>query len=248
LAFNAKHSALVVFPIGLLAVCWSTTSFIWKISRLAANIGQYFVGFTIITVLLNPFLWRNPITAAHESINQRQALLARQQSDFKEFFPTQVLETPSERALVLLAQTLIAPPIFAEVGNYREATLPTENEYLNTPEYVLGRDYVTAGLLLGLMVLGTLALIQDAFIGEADKRRNSIILLLSVFALTTGYILVIPLSWQRYTVPLIPFVSILAGLGITWGIKNSRRFYSHGSLISRLSQILAQFSADSRMP
>jgi 4-amino-4-deoxy-L-arabinose transferase-like glycosyltransferase len=247
LAFNAKHSAFVLFPIGLLAVSWSSFSTIRNPSSWFSIVGRYLIGFTVLTLLLNPFLWRNPINAGLEAFNQRQSLLARQQADFKEFFPIQVLETPTERVMVTLAQTLIAPPIFAEVGNYREDTLLAENKYLQVPGNNLARNYVTGGLILGFILLGTLALIREVLIGEPDKRRNPIILILSILAMVIGYTLQIPFSWQRYSVPLIPFISILAGVGIMWGIKNSRRFYTHGSLLARLSQILAQFSANSRV-
>ena len=247
-SFNAKHSALVLLPIGLIAVCWSSFSSFRKISSVISIVGWYLVGFMILTFVLNPFLWRNPITAGLEAINQRQSLLARQHADFKEIFPTQVLETPAERVMVMLAQTIFAPPTFAEVGNYRDETFPAENEYSQTLGNNVGRNYVTAGLMLGLMLLGSMSLILDIFIGVPDKRKNSIILLLSIFAMLSGFTILIPFSWQRYSVPLIPFISILAGVGITWGIKNSRRFYTHGSLSASLSQILAQFSADSRMP
>lgn len=247
-AFNSKHSAIVLFPIGLFVVSWSPFSSNRKISRLVSPIGRYLLSFTILTLLLNPFLWRNPIAAGLEAINQRQSLLSRQRTDFKEFIPNQVLETPSERVMVLLAQMIIAPPIFAEVANYHQETLLSEIEYLEVPGNNFGRNYLTGGLIFGFILLGFLASIQEVFTGESDKQRNSIILLLTIFAIVVGFTLVIPFSWQRYSVPLIPFASIITAAGIVWGIKNSRRFYSHGSLFARLSQILTQLSANSRMP
>jgi 4-amino-4-deoxy-L-arabinose transferase-like glycosyltransferase len=248
IAFNAKHSALVLLPIGLLAVSWPSYSNARSISRLISNTSQYLVGFTLLTSLLNPFIWQNPVAAAFEALDQRQSLLARQQKDFLEVSPAQVLETPTGRLAVMLAQMTVVPPIFAEVGNYREQTLLAESEYLRFPGNNWGRNYFTGGLILGFLLLGLLTLFRESFTGKQIGRRNSTIFLLSTSAMIAGFIFMIPLSWQRYSVPLIPFVSILVGVGLTWGIKNSRRIFSHGSLSSRLSQILAQFSTDSWMP
>lgn len=248
LAFNAKHSAFVLIPIGFFAVCWPIFSNSRSFSRLASNTFQYLSGLFLLTLLLNPFLWHNPATAAFKALEQREALLAKQQADFTEWFPGQVLESPVERATVMLAQIIIAPPIFAEVGNYLEDTRKTEIEYLQTPGNVVGRNLISGGLLLGSMFLGSLILIRRILICGPGKHRNSTILLLSMAVLMVGYILLIPLAWQRYSVPLIPFTSIIAGIGLVWGIKNSRRIFFHGSLSSRLSQILTQFSTNSRMP
>ncbi len=247
-AFNAKHSAFVLFPIGLLAIFWSSFSTSRSLSRLFFNVSQFIFGFGLLTLVLNPFLWRNPIAAAYEAYDQRQNLLAQQQEDFKNQFPAQILETSTERLMVMLAQITIAPPIFAEVGNYREETLQAESEYLQTPGNVTGRNFLIGGIVLGSILLGNLSSIREFFVGGTGRRRNAVILLLSTFTMIVGHIIMIPLSWQRYYVPLIPFTSSLAGLGIIWVIKYSRRIYSHGSLSSRLSQILAQFSANSRMP
>jgi 4-amino-4-deoxy-L-arabinose transferase-like glycosyltransferase len=247
-AFNAKHSAWVLLPIGLLAVCsWAYSNY-RDIFRILYSSVKYLAGFIFLTILLNPFLWQNPVAAASEALNQRQALLARQKVDLLDAAPGQVLETPIERIPVVLAHLIIAPPIFAEVGNYRAQTLPAEREYLQSPGNAVGRNLITGGLLLGFILLGIFALIRQSFNGNPDERRNSVFLLLTTFMIFTGIVVMIPLSWQRYFVPLIPFVSIITGFGLVWGIKTSRRIFSHGRLSSRLSQVLTQFSSNSRMP
>jgi hypothetical protein len=206
------------------------------------------IGFVLLTVLLNPFLWRNPIAAAQEAVIQRQNILNRQLVDFRKISPAQVLETPAERAAVTLAQLFIAPPIFSEVGNYRLQTTKAEFEYLSTPGNNFWRNSLSAGITLGLTLLGIIAAFRVSSSRDFNQRRILILFLLSFLVMVMGIILMIPLAWQRYSVPLIPFVSIFASLGLVWGIKNSRRIFSHGRLSSRLSQILAQFAPDSWMP
>jgi len=247
-AFNAKHSAILLLPIGLIAVCWLPNSTTRKFSRTLINLSGYLIGFMLLTAFLNPVIWRNPFAATKEALNQRQNLLNRQLADIKRISPAQVLETPTERAVVTLAQLFIAPPIFTEVGNYRLQTSNAEFDYLNTPGNNFWRNSLSAGITLGLTLLGMIAAFRVSSSGDFNQRRILILFLLSFLVMIMGIILMIPLAWQRYSVPLIPFVSIFASLGCVWGIKNSRRVYSHGSLPSRLSQILAQFTPDSWMP
>jgi 4-amino-4-deoxy-L-arabinose transferase-like glycosyltransferase len=247
-AFNGKHSAAVLVPIGLIAVCWRTNSQVGIFSNLISQVIKYVLGLILLTVMLNPFLWRNPISAIQEALNQRQDLLARQLADVQRLSPAQVLETPIERSAVVLTQILFAPPIFSEVGNYRAETTLAEEEYINIPGNQVWRNYLSGGVILGFALLGLIAALRKAIHEEAKQRRNTILFLLSFLVMVTGIVTMIPLAWQRYSVPLVPFTSIIASMGLVWGIKNSRRMLTHGSLSSQLSQILSQFTPDSWMP
>lgn len=247
LAFNAKHSAIFLFPLGLLAVCWIQNQKSRALSRILINSAQFLIGFILITVLLNPFLWRYPLSAMQEALFQRQDLLTRQIADVQRQAPGQVLETPTERAAVLLAQLFITPTMFSEVGNYRSDTSQSETIYLQLSGHQLWRKPVAGGALLGLTLLGVIAALRASFSPNTSRRRILFLYIISFGALATGLILIVPLPWQRYVVPLIPLVSIFIGYGLVWGIKTSRKIFSHGMLSSRLSQILTQFSPNSWM-
>ena len=247
LAFNVKQSAIALLPIGLLAVCWIPIR-VPKIAwRLSANLIQYLSGFFLLTVLLNPFLWRNPVLAAQEALYQRNILLQQQVDDVRNQAPSQVLETPSKRAAVLLAQMYLTPPTFSEVGNYRAHTAPTEISYLEIAGHRFGRDPLAGGIILGMTLLGIIAVIREITVAERVIRKRLLLFLSAFIAIAFVLIAMVPLPWQRYSLPLIPFISIFFGIGIAWGIKNSRRILSHGRLSDRLSEILAQFSPDSWM-
>ena len=43
-----------------------------------------------------------------------------------------------------------------------------------------------------------------------------ILLLLTGGSLFAGLVLAVPLPWQRYSLPLLPLVSLLAGVGFDW--------------------------------
>ncbi len=248
LAFNAKHSAVLLLPIGLLAVCWLPTPIPRKTSQRLINLSAYMIGFLLLTALLNPIFWNTPTATAREALFQRQNLLNQQVNDLILVSPTQVLETPSERSAVLLAQLFIAPPRFSELGNYHPQTSLAEEDYLRNPGNNLWRNSIFAGITLGLTLLGIFNAFRISLSGVFFQRRLTILYLLALIVMWGGTIAMIPLAWQRYSVPLIPFISIFASLGLVWGIKNSRRIFSHGRLSSRLTEILTQFTPDSWMP
>jgi len=247
LAFNAKQSALALLPIGLLAVCWIPTRKPNKAQRIGANLSQYLGGFILLSILLNPFLWRHPIQATQEAIYQRRILMRNQVSDVSNLAPSQVLDEPSERITILLAQLFLIPPSFSEVGNYRTQTTPAELEYLEITGHQLGREPLTGGIILGITLIGIGVTISEVNVAERKRRRRMLLFLLAFLTMAFGQIVMVPLPWQRYSMPLIPFISLYFGIGFAWAIKNSRRFIPHGRLSNQLSKVLSQFSPDSWM-
>jgi 4-amino-4-deoxy-L-arabinose transferase-like glycosyltransferase len=247
IAFNAKHSALVLLPIGLLAVCWIPEKKLRNYLQFPANTAKYLAGFGLLTILLNPFLWRQPISAAQQALFLRQDLLKRQVADMKRLAPAHVLESPAQRSAVLAAQVFFAPLYFSELGNYKQNTQLSEELYLQNPSHQLWRSQFPGAIYLSLAVLGMIAMIRELTQVNPEKRRLLILYIFAFFTLAGGNIIMIPLPWQRYSIPVIPSVTIFTGLGIIWITKNSRRILSHGRLFSWLSQVLTQFTADSRM-
>jgi len=247
IAFNAKQSAVVLLPIGLLAVCWIPEKKIRNISLLAGNSAKYLAGFILLTALLNPFLWRHPISASQEALQLRQGLLERQVADYEHLAPGQVLNSPAERSAVLIAQLFFTPPFFSEVGNYRDYTEAAERLYRLSPGHQLWRNSISGVVLFGLAILGVVVAVRVSFQSGNAKRRLLLLYLFTLLALAVGIIAMIPLPWQRYSIPLIPITTIFICLGIVWLIKNSRRIYSYGRISARLSQVLTQFAPDSWM-
>ena len=247
LAFNAKHSALALLPIGLLAVGWIHAKKPKMVNRISGNLIQYLVGFVIITLLLNPFLWRHPIQAAKASLHQRTVLLQKQVADVNFNASSQVLESASQRVAILMAQLFLIPPSFSEVGNYRNQTAPAEMEYLKFEGHNLWRGTYAGGIMLGITLIGIFALMRNTISGSPETRRKLVLFHLAFLTMALAQIAMVPLPWQRYSIPLIPFTCLYFGIGFTWLIKNSRRIISHGRLSDRLAKILAQLSPDSWM-
>jgi len=247
LAFNTKHSAGLLLPVGLLSAGWITYSRHDKYRKITSNLLRFGVGFGLLTLLLNPFLWRDPLSAAQSALTQRQELIQHQLSDFERIAPAQVLDNPGKRTAVAIAQIFLAPPVFSEVGNYAEYTASAETEYRDSFANQFGRAPWPAGFLIGFVLLGIFASIRSMFAKDSTQRRSAVILILSFISISAGIMLLVHLAWQRYYLPLIPFTAIYAGIGVTWGIKTSRAIFAHGRLAEILSQILTQFAPDRRV-
>ncbi|MGW8224915.1 MAG: hypothetical protein ACWGOY_04240 [Anaerolineales bacterium] len=248
LAVNAKHSAALVLPAGLLAVGWLSYPVERKFYNGIKNVILFSFGFGLLILMLNPFLWGSPFAAAQEAAHLRQDLVERQMADFTRIAPSQVLDSYSQRAAMIIAQLYVAPPIFSETGNYNQSTAAAEESYLDSRVNQLGRSPIVSGFLIAISLLGLAAAVRTLITGQGTVRRDFAVLLFSSLGFYTGTLILIPLTWQRYYLPLVPFVAIFTGIGFVWGIKTSRNLLGHGRLFVRLTEVLAQFAPDSWMP
>lgn len=228
LAFNAKQSALALLPVGMLAVVWlpdkaepvadqfyPTSKNHPKIrSRQAANLAQFLIIFLIITYLLNPFLWRSPIQALQSAWADRQDLLQRQLSDAARLAPGQALQTPGDRSVALLANLYLLPPAFFEVGNYQAQTAAAEKKYLSVPGHNLLRGLVGGGVLIILTLFGIIFSAFRIKKYRPERRRLFVLLLLATASLLTGFLITVPLPWQRYVLPLVPLVCLWSAVPV----------------------------------
>lgn len=227
LAFNAKQSTLALLPVGLLAVGWLPPSGIPKFKKILINLTVFSLVFAGLTFLLNPLLWSNPFRAVQASWTARAELLNQQINDTLSLAPEQVLLDPGQRVAVLIANLYLQPLSFYEVGNYREQTAEAETAYLANPYHHLFRSPGWGGIQITLtimgIVLGVLAIIRfepeklppGHFLSNRWQRRRALAIVLSATIFQFGgLIAAIPLPFQRYVVPLIPFVCLWSGFGL----------------------------------
>ena len=230
LAISSKHSALALLPVGLVAVCWRSTRALQEtenpvlgsslrfsknqITSIIFATIQYLGVFLLITWLLNPFLWRSPIQALIASWENRQNLLQQQLNDTIRLAPEQALLSPTKRAAVLLANLYLAPPLFAEVGNYLPFTATAEVTYLNVPGHNLLRNLAGTGALIVLTIFGVLVAVIQMKSQTPTKRRALILTLLGSLSQIASVIIFIPLPWQRYVIPLVPFTCLWSAYAI----------------------------------
>lgn len=222
LAVNAKHSSLVLLPLGLLAVAWSGQGGWLPRRRIASAVLQYLLAFGLISYLVNPVMWNDPLQSIRAAVAARCELLTKQAADVQRSLPQHYLETPGERAVTLFAHLYLAPPMFAEAGNYRLYTSPAEQAYLANPLHHLGRSLPGAGLVLGLSLSGLLLSILSVRRAAPRLRRGLVLFQLATLVLFASSILFIPIAWQRYAIPLVPLISLWASLGLVHLIRPLR--------------------------
>jgi 4-amino-4-deoxy-L-arabinose transferase-like glycosyltransferase len=214
LAFCAKQSALALLPAGIFAVGWVRTDKPHWIGKSAVNIVQYLGAFVLLTLALNPLYWSNPIKAVQRSWEARNELLGRQTRDALALAPEQILQTPGKRAAAFIANLFIVPPSFAEVGNYSEQTAISERNYLSTPGYDLGRGLAGGSVLLFMTLTGILISGLKVFKFEHHQKHALLILIIATAFQAMALLIAVPLPWQRYVIPLVPFVCIWIAYGL----------------------------------
>lgn len=218
LAFNSKHSALPLLPVGLLAVLWiPERKLTW--GKAASALVQYLGVFTLVTWALNPFMWRSPINALTAALNERQALVTAQTADVQRMAPELVLHSPGQRLLAVTVNLYFAPLQFGEFGNVRQEIASAELAYLAAPWHTGLRSLWGGGFLLTLTLAGVLLSLWGLPRAGPTHRRALALLLLCTLALLSGILLIVPLPWQRYVVPLVPLAALWQSLVFARPVK-----------------------------
>ena len=228
LAFNAKQSSLALLPVGLLAVAWelkaaSVDTRRRAVGKTLTNVTIFLAVFGLVTLALNPFLWRDPLGAAQASLAERNALLQRQVTDTMRLAPEKTLLTTGRRAASLLANLYILPPSFAEVNQYHPYTEADELAYLSAPGQNLMRGWVGGGVMLTLTLLGLILGIISLRRAPPDQRKALTLTLLATIFQITALIALVPLTWQRYVIPVAPLACLWAAFSIGYLVNALKR-------------------------
>lgn len=211
LAFCTKQSAGVLLIAGLVALFWSLPGQNQSLKRLAQNLTSYFLLSALTILLLNPFMWQDPIRAVDAAAKARRDLLERQVAALSE----QRLASPQTRVAGVLAQLYFSQPTIAEVANYLDETRADEIAYLSNPIHRLGRGLAGAMILLVMTLFGlALSGLKLMRCPGLLRRRIGIIWLAGALQ-ATALLLAVPLPFQRYYLPLLPYVCLWAGYGFS---------------------------------
>ncbi len=201
-ALNAKLSAAPFAAVGGLLILLIALQKKWPLKKLFAQILSYGLTILLISFILNPFLWAHPVAAARSAWESRLALTDRQVATVAEVSPEQVLDSPLKRVGNLIAHLYFTPPAIADVANYLEETAQSAERYLAHPLHSLGRGPIAASLALILSLVGFLIALLDLI---RTKSTPLLILFLSGLAQTAAILLLVPLPFQRYILPAVPF-------------------------------------------
>jgi 4-amino-4-deoxy-L-arabinose transferase-like glycosyltransferase len=225
LAFSSKHSAGVLLLPVLVAVIWQP-ALSWR-ARLA-QLASACILFAAIFFLLNPFLWSSPLAAAKSALRQRSDLVNRQVTELRLVNPEKVLDTLPTRLAAQIGQLYLIEPAIWDISNYIIEQHASEQAYLANPWHRLLRSPSGGFGLMLLSVYGVVIAGLAAFRQHSMRRTLSLVILAFGVQLL-ALLLAVPLPFQRYVLPLTPFVSLWSAIGL-WKIielaLGIRRFIS----------------------
>lgn len=218
-AFNAKQSALALLPAMLLAAARPPRPAVEKPVALLGRLAQCAGAFLLVTLALNPLAWRQPLRAVGYALQARQELLARQAADVRRLVPQQAPQDAALRAALLLGHLYRAPLLFAEASNYQAQTAGDEAAYQANPFHTLWRGPAGSAALLALTLSGLAVGILQARRSPGSSRSLLLTFLLATALQGLGLVAAVPLAWQRYALPLVPFTLLWAAHGLAAGVS-----------------------------
>jgi hypothetical protein len=208
LAFNAKQTALVLVPLGIVGLSWNPVRHgSWK--KLFGRLMIFLIVILALTWMLNPVFWEDPWRTLLVSWDLRSSLAAQQSTDYYRG-PS---PNPLQRCLILIMNLYITPPRIADVGNYLEVTREASRAYFANPLHNLFRGLVPGSLMLSFTALGVYQ-VSKALLKDRFAQPGPSVLLLGLIAQAAGLVIFIPLPWQRYAAPLLPYAVLLIAAGL----------------------------------
>jgi 4-amino-4-deoxy-L-arabinose transferase-like glycosyltransferase len=216
LAIAAKHTNIfVVAPV--LGVCLLTPLVTWLTRRAEAGptlrpvaqmLGAGVIA-VIVFIALNPVWWgANPLEQASLILQKRSELLAGQAGAYGGYTDSlDMLAGFGRQALVGLPQyyedTRFANWIAEQIALYEASPWRGVSIGGSVPGVVA---------LLVLALLGGWSLLREKALALSERW---LVALWALGALVTTLFLT-PLEWQRYYLPVLPVVGLLAGYGLVW--------------------------------
>jgi len=162
-----------------------------------------------VLMLLNPVAWRAPLTTARAAWQRRHAVTQGQVRTALALGSPHALTTPGARALALLWHLYLAPLQYAEVGNYQHALAAEQRAYDQKPWARWTHGPIASGALLVLTGLGLVQLARQTWPRAAGRAY-----LLVGAGMLAFYLAALPLAWQRYVVPWLPWLAVAWGWGV----------------------------------
>ena len=219
LAVCAKLSLAPLVLIGLAAILWPLEA--ERPAALRARQAVVYAALGLaLTLALYPIAWQQPLRVAEEISRTRDYVANIQMQKYAD----QVIKTPGERLRALVRQVYFAPPDFYEDPMYAAQTRDSETAYLANPLHRLLRSGLGGGILLALTLAG-LGLCLPRM------RRELAYLLAATLLLAFALLAAVPLEWQRYYLPLLPFTCFWAAYALDQARVWIRRAQKKGAVM-----------------
>ena len=205
LAINAKQSLIFLVPIGIILIIFYH-ALKWK--TLLIQFALFTSLLFALWYVLNPISWKEPIAVAKIMINQRRELSSEQYNAIESVTPEFALKNVSEKMIALVAQSFILPPAPQDVSNYEtNLDISITNYFQNLLHRGLLRNFFFGTILFLLTIWGLGWSFFDL------PKKQLIIFSLSFVLLIIEILVFINVPFQRYYLPMIPFVIIFSIIG-----------------------------------
>lgn len=211
LAFNAKQSAIGLTLVSITYMLTHKRAL--QIKKTLVSLILFGSIFLAVEFLLNPFLWAHPIQAVDYAIESRQELVEAQTGSFAPLNPDMVLDDLHKKALALFAQVYFGPPQYVETGNYLAELSAQIQQYQDDWLFRLLSGQVFHFIILFLTIAGIVRSTVLIFQNK-EQAEHHFYLTLTFFITFLSILFLIPLSFQRYYLPIIPMLCIYAAFAI----------------------------------
>ncbi len=211
LAVASKHTA-VIYVIAVFLAAGGYLLLNPTKNRRPARALTGFIAAGLLSLLvfyaLNPAWWDNPLTRAQQVLSMRTDFIQGQISTFESY------DSFSEQVTGFITQVVSVPPMYSEtpvdafVANQQALIATYEQSLLNGVH-----PGAMGGALLAFCALaGLVALWRDSAL-DSSGRWLLMALVVCVGAFT---LLLTPLPWQRYYLPLYPVMALCVAIGVMY--------------------------------
>jgi len=215
MAINVKLSAFPLYFIGAAAIFMLDRDKVVNSSRRFVNLGVFTAVILAGSYLLNPVAWSSPWMVIQLAIGERSELISNQLASMLSINSELALDSPAKRLAGLITHTFFSYPAALDIGNYREELAVSINSYNATFGTAFLRGF-TGGLVSMCLVLFCSLLMLVHIIKEKPFYASMRFLILSGFGLfIAAMTITVVLPFQRYVIPLLPFVSLITAWGIS---------------------------------
>jgi hypothetical protein len=219
LVFCSKQSAGILALVGVVFLLWKGWQQHHTLSKQLIDTALFGLVFLAVVGLLNPFLWSNPIQAVQAAIRARQNLTGNQVAALGAVRPDMLLGSLPQRLLGLVAQLFITRPAVADIGNYVAQTKSAEVAYFSSPFTQLMGGFIGGGVLLILSLAGFFLATANSIKSRDSTKQLTQLTLLSTLLIFFTLVWFLPIPWQRYYLPLVPFTCLWVAYTISKAVS-----------------------------
>jgi len=213
LFLQAKQLALPTIAAVMVILLWKG----WQKSGWRSLIHTLLIPSGCVLLFLfisNPVMWKDPIQVAPIMLEQRQLVSQDQLQAFRAAGSSLALDTSSDRAIAMVAHVYFSPPVFDDIANYRESLSAGIASYSKNPLHLVLSGWIWGGIFLTLTLTSLILFGIRLFRRPSSQPEIVAISIWMGLVQFAGYILFLPVGFQRYYLVFIPLALLLCMYGI----------------------------------